>query len=1122
MSNPADSTVPQCPPAQIVGISDIFRSSQNQHSLKPIFPAESSLVISGPPGSGKTTMALALVRSMLRSDPKNNIAYFISTELSRERLEQMYAPFGWFTNDDQLFARSTGPATSGLHVINPPVELERPVRSSEDTVNAVIREIRHRPRPEPGQYAYVIIDSITALFKDCPNPGETRRQTHELIHRIHKAFHSHSTRKDSELHLLILVAEEPLHSTTPLGIESYLCNFVFRLGVKSLSMGTRLRTLEVLKSIGVNLMMGVHTWIIVTKDSLDRVFRSNVLKEKIKKTLERVEVSIPSSWCTIVICSRPYIWSRTEPLIRTRTPTKQPCGVTGLAEMLTGSRDYWFHDDSRQHQEHRDACLPSGSVTIITGSAGTAITSLALRIALSNSTVVGSTDAVSPPEPTPPNATLLVCFENDLEPALPHDDEGNLLHAGIDCIHRGRSGLHFNLLLMEVREWIAKQLPPKTPEAEPSPKKKGASSNRSIRIVIDGVSNLSTTTTAQAFPRMLDALIQIIHEKPGRNVTMILTYEVPFERHSIASEVYRLPADNIIHLRNDEDDQSKVLIQILKSHDPNHDRSIRALEFPVNLDQPCRIIDRNSKSKLTLELLNENKYESDFNFETADSLSDVLSCEVEPRFFSRPEINTTHSTSRRPQASSSAHAHLTQLDEWWIAWKVAGPTTTSIGLTELMPHGSWNLPDRLVPDINDFLPYERDKVTRPRPKPKQPQVFALPLYFDYGNLCVHTRFLKSLPDNPIKTESVDSAKPAEEKESFDPWPFVSKDDAGNFAVFQERFLPAWCTSDDLKHGPFKQNRTRRQSKGLTLFSLFEKHFPFTQEGEDIKRPFQYGIAWDSQTAETNVAFFFELCWAFGSGEDIVGTNATAVTPEYFDRAVRALMYMIAAKYAPSHPTLSDTAESLYSRQFYSTMMDVNTRLFEQSKTGDRLVSLGLMPPGFPNDAPPQVILEKHDDSLLKGECKSRVHRILTSQTCCGWGCSGSWSVGLRDSVTAPEVAKNALAQLTCLRTAKRRAVIGAGFPSRSDFYRHYGNRSVKGLAGATWFDVLAYRSFTRRRDRSSIAGDRALFTREVNKLIRSIMSIAAGITDNTGWTDSVSRIDEWWKQFNAIARNETA
>jgi hypothetical protein len=281
---------------------------------------------------------------------------------------------------------------------------------------------------------------------------------------------------------------------------------------------------------------------------------------------------------------------------------------------------------------------------------------------------------------------------------------------------------------------------------------------------------------------------------------------------------------------------------------------------------------------------------------------------------------------------------------------------------------------------------------------------------------------------------------------------------------------------------------------------------------------QYGVAWDSQTTETNVAFFFELCWAFGGMETLFESDPAGGIPVYFDHAVRALMYMIAANYAPPHPTLSDTVDSIYSRHFYSTMIDVNSRILPSLAKQDRLISLCLMPVGLHRLGPVKLSPQEYGDDLLHRECESRVERVLGVTNNWGWGCSGSWLVGLKDTVTAPAVGRSALAQLTSLVSAEQRAAVGAGFPSRNDFYRHYGRRSVKGLDGCCWFDVLAYRAFTRRRDRSAInTEDRARFIREVNQILSAIMSTAAMITEQSHWMKSVRLIEEWWKKITECA-----
>ncbi len=108
--------LPTLPKHHIQGLSELFHDHAGAEKGNDNFPPGCTIVLTGPPGAGKTTFALGLTRSMLLSDspeerqPTRHVVYYISTEVNRERLRRMFASRGWFDeNDDPLFKADPDP-----------------------------------------------------------------------------------------------------------------------------------------------------------------------------------------------------------------------------------------------------------------------------------------------------------------------------------------------------------------------------------------------------------------------------------------------------------------------------------------------------------------------------------------------------------------------------------------------------------------------------------------------------------------------------------------------------------------------------------------------------------------------------------------------------------------------------------------------------------------------------------------------------------------------------------------------------------------------------------------------------------------------------------------------------
>lgn len=105
----------------------------------------------------------------------------------------------------------------------------------------------------------------------------------------------------------------------------------------------------------------------------------------------------------------------------------------------------------------------------------------------------------------------------------------------------------------------------------------------------------------------------------------------------------------------------------------------------------------------------------------------------------------------------------------------------------------------------------------------------------------------------------------------------------------------------------------------------------------------------------------------------------------------------------------------------------------------------------------ELIREELNDTTLDG---------LQPKRLAGFGCSGTWMLGVATETHSPRASWKVIEELTGLEAAVERAELGAGIPARKDFYELHGAKSVPRIPGnVSWNDFLSNAgSRVRRRD----------------------------------------------------------
>jgi KaiC/GvpD/RAD55 family RecA-like ATPase len=1011
-----------CP--KIYGFDDLFLEKDAKG-----WAPNTKVLISGPPGAGKTTFALSLVRGQItkleeefkndRQIQKQHIrVYYLSPEVDRDRLKSLYVSRGWFgdadvfslprKNQNETFAVAFCP-------ISPRVEFDRPVRSSEDVINDILHRIRQdnlHAYPHDRLKLFIIVDSITALLRDCPNTGEERRKTHELLLRLQAAFPPESV----QLNILLAEADEGTASATSVSvrgeahvwpqqtlvaIEDYLVDVVFRLSLRREHQGDRTRVLDVSKSQGTNMAIGEHTWAIVTNTNHQQITGLNALQRKIQPP-EVPPADTSTNWGTIAIFPNPFA-----------TPSA-PCPTPGAGEYVLSGTDRLDGLIRVDADKTSPGGLRAGSTTLFVGPPGSGTTFLALQFLYAGNTRVASAQTptgvrsqTNNPDPT----ILFISFDARGVADLAGFTNARANERQPQTIFRTRDKLDINILIAEVRAALAPT---------------GTKTETQIeRVAIDGISDWLAGEHHQEVADLVEALLKAIREYNVNSTkcppTIVIAYdhvESVEPDDPLAPSSLGLSADNIVVVRQIHiQDQRHRIIYVVKS-ETEASPMVRELEarreetpkwkyvVGSGLDGYTDLLtDKPRPAQITLQLFGENKAQDDYNLRLLDHLRSLYGYKFKAYHFSRSEIESTLNDVNSQTRVLAADLKLVTLDEWWIG-QLKPKLNGRYALTALnevysgnssvdesgKPSGKpsdghmFNPSKYWIPEIEKATHVEpvqsNEKGKKERVKPTEvlrTRIFACPLTLDYGILCFNPF---SAPDRPPEDRSWNSiwktsfGALASRKAWSDPneSELVRVEDAPQWDEFwsaQARRVPRYWTAlkSEGNHRWFQLGditvKSKAQNDPKTIVEFLGRI--------RMEKPSAIGFAFDSVTRETACCVLLELAWAFGAPEHFLvpapkeGAGRDFHETNYqkpLKTALLFLQFMIVEKLMPANPTLMQTAKAILSRQFYSTRRYVHEHMRElDPKTPFHLLPLPLMPAGTAEDK--QDFTEVRDDNIRR-------------------------------------------------------------------------------------------------------------------------------------------------------------
>lgn len=833
-------------------VEDAKTADYGFYSERGAIPWGTTLLITGAPGVGKTIFAMSFVRSLyvghywtcgaLQKDGSLNTAkidyadlpilYYVSLEIFPEKLKKAVEPFGWLIKGehaDEFFreeegsnetpkdgAKSSGTRNSDkrptIRIITATPEVDRPVPGAEELLSSIFAQIgRAQAREDENRKVIVIIDSLTALIRTRGDYSERRRQTHETIYRLQKLF------QKNQLILTILIAESDSSGSkdgqTDNMVEEYLADMVFRLNTEKLQLGRRLRTLEIPKSQGQNVIIGEHTWLILTHQSIGSLIEEKTLRQRIWRSVGKGEPAGKSEasghhFGTVVVLPRSRGFSRgASDEIR---PTGKPLlsGTRGLDSMLDYRPEDWI---TQVPKKTETGALEEASTTLLVGAAGSGKTGIGLQFLFQYWEDLDAQGSEARQPVCPP---VLITFDyasvevkktirqhwerwksakERKSKKFPQD--GDINNVVTTLVFR-QAHIDLNLVVAQARECILGSANPDQPTGVPD------------RLMIDGLSEWLSSFEGKTREQVLEALLNSIFEaraeraKEGtdnqnRPLTLMICYEVDEANPQAVSATFGIPAQNIFVIKQVSiQDKTRRIIYLAKAEMKKSDRAVREvrrdgdegpLRIMASLDEFDRVLTPNEiePASVSLQFFAENLAEHAWSRWALHHLRKLKPLKYRSMTFGRVENSRTFEHSGG--FAGSPELRLISVDEWWIHGQLtrgAATATESRGQVPMLNLANlWQEADGessrpthqgLEGSWSDYWYFEVEKArgrsgmaagrhgagnpSKPAEKIEaEDNLYAVPAYMDFSLFCVNlSLFQRAFEESRKEDQAVDS------------------------------------------------------------------------------------------------------------------------------------------------------------------------------------------------------------------------------------------------------------------------------------------------------------------------------------------------------------------------------